>query len=1188
MARAAHHIPLLLAAVLAIGGFANDVRAERVPVRAEQSGKSSLITFGWREPVAYRHNVTGGRLNIQFSRPIEGDFATLGNALAGIIADPKRGADGRSVSFRLVKPVKVFAFYTGTAVTIELLQDESASADKSPPVTDKPRASNDGKIDVAVAPVRESRILSGAQAVPTDAPQIRVRSGEHPDYTRIVFDFEDATPYTAGVDNGVVTIRFQRPADIRLGSLASGGARLIDGARASVDGNTTTVTMAVPATATIRDFLSGAKVVVDVREPSGSAEPVALPAETAAAPAAPAAPAANEAAATEAAPPAQPVAPVETVEAAPTAAPPASAAAETPAQPDAGGPVDLTAERAQDVAENGRPRPLTPSGAQPAAAAPTETAAKAPEEPISEELSPRAQAAPGTVAATDARVTATPGQDQLAFRFDFDEPVAAATFRRGGAIWIVFDKPMTVDVAGLQVQAGEAAFEILQIPNENATVLRIRTSQRYNPAVARDGLAWLIDFAPRQMAPQAALEVKAQPDSPVGARIFVAVPEPGRPIAVSDPNIGDNFVVVPVIPLGQAVGRKFTFPQFSIQSAAQGVVINPTIDDLRVRALRQGIEIGSSGVRLAISNVSDDAAAHAQLAASRAMVVALQDMDKYFASTDQFRVQRRRYEVAVAEAPKREKTAARLELAKYFFANAYAPETLGVVRVAIDDVPLLENDPSARILRGGANFLLGRYDLALEDLTHESLADNDEGRLWAAAAHAMKGDRIGSARDLRFTGSIARDYPRALKMPLGILIAEVAAETGDGQGARLFLDALNLENPTPSEQAMLKYAEGKLKELDGDFDGAISLWEEVLESDHRPSRARARVARTEMLLKLRRIDHREAIEEYEKLRFAWRGDKMEFNNLRRLGSLYLDEGFYREGLTTLKQAATHFREFPEAPEVTKQMSDVFNTLFLGNQADEIDAVKAIAIYNEFKELTPAGARGDEMIRNLADKLVEVDLLDRAAEILKAQVQFRLEGEEKARVGARLALIYSLAEEYQLALEALEGTGGANLTEDLTTQRRHLRARILTGLGRTGDALALLETDESENAELLRMEIYWNNADWREAAKSLRLLVKLSGAKPDEPVNETQATRLINYAIALTNSGGERAVSQIKREYGPAMAQTKFSEAFGLVTAPGVIGTLDPGRVTAKVQEAETFLTAYRDKLKEGVPLSTLN
>ena len=1155
---------------LAVQAFvAPPVSAERVAVRAEQDGKSSLITFAWTEPVAHQHKFENGRLTVRFSRPIESTYQGIVDRLGGVVSDPKPGSDGRSVSFAVNKPVEVFAYYTGTAVTVELLQSAAAAAAAKP----APASTQaNGNVVLEAAPIRESRVLASAQAVPADAPVVRVRVGEHPDYTRIVFDFEAATDYQMNNANGVVTLRFKGPAKIELGPLGTATTRLIGGARSQISGGDTVVMLAVPPTSTVRDFLSGVKVVLDVREPSGTAEPVSLPTATAAAPA-PAAPAEPAAAsARQEAPTAQPTAPVETVEAAPVAAP-------EPAAP----------------VNDGKPRALTPTGSvaqAPAAeaAAPVVKAAPAlaPSEPISEELSARAQAPAAEGAAPPAKVTGIPGQDQVAFRFDFDEPVAAATFRRGGAVWIVFDKPMTVDTAVLKLQAGDGAIEILQIPNNDGTVLRVRTSQRFNPAVKRDGLAWIIDLAPRPMAPQAALEVNAQPTSPVGARVFIPVPEPGRPIAIADPNVGDNFVVVPVIPLGQSIGHKYSFPQFNIQMAAQGVIINPLIDDLRIRALRQGIEIGASGVQLAISSVSADAAAHAQLAATRQMVVALPELEKFYVPNDRLRVERRRYEAAVTEAPKLQKTAARLDLAKFFFANAYAPETLGVVTVAVDAIPLLDNDPSIRIMRGGANFLLGRYDDALKDLTHESLADNDEGRLWAAAAHAMQGDRIGSARDLRFTGSIARDYPRALKMPLGILIAEVAAETGDGQGAGLFLDALKLENPTEGEQAMLKFAEGKLKELDGDFDTAIKLWEEVLAGDHRPSRARARVARTEMLLKLRRIDHREAIEEYEKLRFAWRGDKQEFNNLRRLGSLYLDEGFYREGLSTLKEAATNFRDFPEAPEITKQMSDTFNTLFLGNQADAIDPVKAIAIFNEFKELTPAGVRGDEMIRNLADKLVEVDLLDRAADILKAQVQFRLEGEQKARVGARLALIYSLAEEYQKALEALQGTEVPGLAEDITTQRRLLRAQILTGLKRTQDALALLESDSGESAELLRTEIYWNGRNWREAAKSLRLLVKMSGAKPDQALDDKQATRLINYAIALTNSGGERAVSQIKTKFGAAMAKSKFAEAFNLVTAPSAIGTLGPGQVASKVQEAETFLTAYRGKLKEGVPLSSMN
>ncbi len=1152
-----HILAALTAAVCSfpLAGF-----ADTVPVRTEKSNTSATITFAWQSPVSYDHEIVDGRLFVRFSREIDAPLETITRSLGDYVGDAATSDGGRTVSFALKQPVEAFAFYTGTAVTVELLADKAAAnqQEETPVASETPSP-----------PVQQPQPVREAQSAPADAPRIGVRTGQHPDYTRVVFDFNSEVGYDVANENGVVRVRFKTPAAIDVASLNGGNIPFIGGARSNVSGGETVVTMAVPSSSTVRSFLSGAKVVVDVREQNRAARPVDLPAETAEAPAPP-----TPETEVPLAPAAAPAAPVETASVPATeTSPPTTEAESEPTNAPPPPPV-----------ESARPRALTPDGVAPTTAPePQNVGAGA-----SEEFSARAQGAADATPTRPANISTQPGQDQLAFRFDFDQPVAAAAFRRGGAVWMVFDTPMEVDTTALQVQAGEAAFEILQLPAEGATVLRMRTSRRYNPAVARDGLSWIIDFSPRDVAAQSPLSVNAQPNSPVGARVFIPVPEPGRPIPVSDPNIGDNFVVVPLVPLDHAIGRDFTFPQFTLQPAAQGIVINPLIDDLRVRSLRQGVEIGASGVRLAITNVSGDQAAHAQLAANRQMVLALTELGREYVPTDIFRVARREKEAAVADSPDRTKTAARMELAKFFFANGYAPETLGVLRVAMEAVPLLEDDPSFRLMRGGSNFLLGRYEQALTDLTHESLADNDEGRMWAAATTAMLGDRIGSARDLRFTGQVARDYPRPLKMVLGILIAEVSAETGDGQGARLFIDALNLENPTPAERSMLKFAEGKLMELDGDVERAIELWEEVIASDHRPSRARARVALTEMLLTLQRISPRDAIESYEQLRFAWRGDKLEFNNLRRLGGLYLDEGYYRDGLLTLKEAATHFRQLPEATEVTRKMSDTFNALFLEHVADELDPVKAIAIYNEFKELTPAGARGDEMIRNLADKLVEVDLLDRAAELLSAQVQFRLDGEQKAQVGARLALIYALAKEYQKALDVLTGTEQPGVPEDLNADRRHLRARVLFGLKRAEDALALIENDDSENAELVRMEIFWDSRRWNEAANSLRLLVKHSGAEEGVPVTEKQAARIFNYVVALTNAGGERAVAQVRREYGLAMADTTYAEAFRLVTAPPEVGILGVTEVSGRVQEAETFLSAYKNKLKDGIPLSSIN
>ena len=55
----------------------------------------------------------------------------------------------------------------------------------------------------------------------------------------------------------------------------------------------------------------------------------------------------------------------------------------------------------------------------------------------------------------------------------------------------------------------------------------------------------------------------------------------------------------------------------------------------------------------------------------------------------------------------------------------------------------------------------------------------------------------------------------------------------------------------------------------------------------------------------------------------------------------------------------------------------FDSLFLAGKGDALPAIDALALFYDFRELTPIGRRGDEMIRRLADRLVSVDLLYQA-------------------------------------------------------------------------------------------------------------------------------------------------------------------------------------------------------------------
>src|SRR6185295_9017419 len=109
-------------------------------------------------------------------------------------------------------------------------------------------------------------------------------------------------------------------------------------------------------------------------------------------------------------------------------------------------------------------------------------------------------------------------------------------------------------------------------------------------------------------------------------------------------------------------------------------------------------------------------------------------------------------------------------------------------------------------------------------------------------------------------------------------------------------------------------------------------------------------------------------------------------------------------------------------ELTRTIQDeaakTFDGLFLAGKGDALPAIDALSLFYDYRELTPIGRRGDEMIRKLADRLVSVDLLEQAAELLQHQVDHRLQGAARAQVATRLAMIYLMNRKPDRALAAL--------------------------------------------------------------------------------------------------------------------------------------------------------------------------
>jgi hypothetical protein len=172
----------------------------------------------------------------------------------------------------------------------------------------------------------------------------------------------------------------------------------------------------------------------------------------------------------------------------------------------------------------------------------------------------------------------------------------------------------------------------------------------------------------------------------------------------------------------------------------------------------------------------------------------------------------------------------------------------------------------------------------------------------------------------------------------------------------------------------------------------------------------------------------------------------------------------------------------------------------------------------------------------------------------------------------------------MALKTLDSSEQADAPAELAKVRRLLRARILADLKRVPDALALLKDDKSFEADILRLELYWNNSDWPNAAQTLRRLVEASEAEPGQALSEQQSNFILNYAISLTLSGNQRGVNLLRRDFGPAMARTANGDAFELIASPESLGLLDYRTIAEKVQVAEKFqgfMAAYHKRMNEG-------
>jgi ethanolamine utilization microcompartment shell protein EutS len=289
-------------------------------------------------------------------------------------------------------------------------------------------------------------------------------------------------------------------------------------------------------------------------------------------------------------------------------------------------------------------------------------------------------------------------------------------------------------------------------------------------------------------------------------------------------------------------------------------------------------------------------------------------------------------------------------------------------------------------------------------------------------------------------------------------------------------------------------------------------------------------------------------------------------------------------LETLGAISNTFEGSPEAREANDEMEAVFGRLYLDGESQQLEPVAALGLYFDFRELTPVGADGDQMVRNLADRLVSLDLLGRAAELIDFQVNFRLRGAEKARVAAKLAAIYLLDRQPEMALEALGKSRFRAIPGSLLRERRYLQTRALIELQRFDDAQRLIARDQSIQANALRADVYWSTSDWSRAAGAFEIVLDNRQDADELSLQERNQVMQMTVAYALAND--REAIDDVRNRYGDLMSVTEDASAFEVLTSNpdrASIGFREVASRIAQINTLDSFMDRYRSDLKnDGV------
>ncbi len=973
------------------------------PVKGEAKvttdGGYARVLFRLDEPVDAQVRVTGAVMVVTFKQPVEVAVDRLNAGAPGFISAARRDPDGLAIRIALARKVKVNTIPAGERYYVDLLPDDWKGLTPGLP---------QDVIDELARRSREAEKLLNRQrlAAKRVPATVRVKVGAQPTFNRYAFHATGANIVPERTESSLV-LNFDQAIKFDLADTKSTLPSTVQSLEAEQDQDSSTVTFRFNGTPEVRTFREDGAFVVDVGNGSATTAPAS----------------ANDAAPADEAK--QKVLAIE----APQTVPALNAPLEPPAKSPPAAVMAQPAPTAPARAAEPQARSTPPmAGAQKAPAKDTEAPKEVAEAPAP--VTPPAQAQPAAPAVPPQDLNVTVALHKLGTSIRLDVPFTASTpaavFRRGDTLWLIFETAANFDVAALRSEEERAFKSVALIRGDDGiAALRIKLEKQRLVSVAPEGPGWAVTIGDSVTDPTQPLQIAR---SVVGKnRSNIVIPFQGAhaPHRVVDPEVGDTLVVVTAPGPARGFLKPQDFVELKALASAHGVVIQPLADDVSTEIGSDKIVISRpGGLMLSTSGL-------AERDTGGVVSPVMFDAQTWgFDREAKFTVRQSELIWKAAAAPEGKRRAARLNLARFYMARDMIAEAKAVLDVAIADERGGE-DSSAQVLRAAANVMIGRTEEALKELGVPQIGSQGDAPLWRAFALARQGSWAEARETFKNTEASLSTLPLELQRTVMLEAARAAIEVRDFNGAAKVLNDFEVLGVPHDLEPAIALITGRLNEGLGRREEALSAYRIAADSRDRRAAAQGRLRETVARYETGELKRNAAIDELESLTATWRGDETESEGLKLLAHLYTEEGRYRDAFHTMRTALLAHPNSDLTRKIQDEAATSFDSLFLAGKGDGMPPIEALGLFYDYRELTPIGRRGDEMIRKLADRLVSVDLLEQASELLQHQVDHRLQGAARAQVATRLATIYLMNRKPDKALAALRVSAPVGPAQRLT-------------------------------------------------------------------------------------------------------------------------------------------------------------